>query len=97
MILVDLVHMNKSIKFIVSGRVQGVFFRASTKRQADSLGLGGWTRNCENGEVEGIASGTEQQLDSFIAWLRQGPTMAKVEKLNIEDCDYQSFNSFDVR
>lgn len=89
--------MNKSIKFVARGRVQGVFFRISTKTQADSLGLSGWVRNCENGEVEGVASGTEPQLDIFISWLQQGPKMAQVDKLKIEDCDYQSFKSFDVR
>ncbi|MBT7951986.1 MAG: acylphosphatase [Gammaproteobacteria bacterium] len=89
--------MNKSIRFLVSGRVQGVFFRASTKAQADKLELSGWVRNCENDEVEGVASGTEQQLGIFIAWLQQGPKMAKVDKLEIEDCDFQVFSSFDVR
>ncbi len=89
--------MSKSIKFLVSGRVQGVFFRTSTKTQADKLALSGWVRNCENGEVEGVASGTEQQLGIFISWLKQGPRMAQVDKLKIEDCDYQIFRSFDVR
>ena len=89
--------MNKSIRFLLSGRVQGVFFRASTKAQADKLQLSGWVRNCENGQVEGVASGTDQQLDAFISWLQQGPRMAKVDKLEIEDCDYQTFSSFDVR
>ena len=88
--------MSKSIKFLLSGRVQGVFFRRSTKTQADKLQLSGWVRNCENGEVEGMASGTEQQLDIFISWLQQGPRMAQVDKLKIEDCDYQIFSSFDV-
>ena len=89
--------MNKSIRFLVSGRVQGVFFRASTKAQADKLELSGWVRNCENDEVEGVASGTEQQLGIVSAWLQQGPKMAKVDKLEIEDCDFQVFSSFDVR
>ena len=89
--------MNKSIKFQVSGRVQGVFFRSSTKIQADKLALSGWVRNCENGEVEGVVSGAEQQLSNFISWLQQGPRMAQVDKLKIEDCDFQGFDSFDIR
>ena len=88
--------MYKTIKFLVSGKVQGVFFRTSTKKQADSLDLGGWVRNRENGEVEGVASGTAEQLDSFCLWLRQGPTLASVESLKIETCDYQTFTGFDV-
>jgi len=77
--------------------VQGVFFRASTKQQADSLGISGWVSNCEDGDVEGMASGTEKQLDSLRKWLDQGPGMARVEKLKIEGCDYQPFDGFRVR
>lgn len=88
--------MNKTVKFQVRGRVQAVFFRASTKTEADSLGIGGWVRNNENGEVEGMASGTEEQLDSFRQWLGQGPAMARVQELKFEACDYQSFDGFMV-
>ena len=89
--------MQKTVKFRVSGRVQGVFFRVSTKQQADSLALGGWVRNCENGDVEGIATGDEERLDLFIHWLGQGPGMAHVRKLQIDDCAYQTFDGFIVR
>lgn len=89
--------MNRTVSFQVSGRVQGVFFRASTKQQADSLGIGGWVRNGGDGDVEGMASGTEEQLDSFKRWLGQGPAMARVRELTFETCDYQSFDGFTVR
>ena len=89
--------MEKTIKFVVSGKVQGVFFRASTKKQADGLLLSGWVHNCENGNVEGCASGKSAAIEKFVLWLEQGPRWAKVDSLTVEDCEYQAFNSFDVR
>ncbi len=89
--------MSLTVKFRVSGRVQGVFFRISTKQQADTAGLSGWVRNCDDGDVEGMASGTAAQLDAFSRWLAEGPTSARVEELQINECDYQSFAGFVVR
>ena len=89
--------MEKTINFQVSGRVQGVFFRASTKQMADSMGISGWARNSENGDVEGMASGTDDQLDNFKQWLGQGPAMARVQELKFEACDFESFDGFMVR
>ncbi len=68
-------------RFIVSGRVQGVFFRASTRDQALALGLRGFTRNLPDGRVEVLAAGDEVALDRLAAWLRQGPEMARVDDL----------------
>ena len=89
--------MHKTIKFQVSGRVQGVFFRASTKQQAGNLSLGGWVRNCRNGDVEGVASGEVEQIERFTAWLKQGPAMARVQKLDVYEIDTQHFEDFIVR
>jgi acylphosphatase len=82
---------------MVSGKVQGVFFRASTKKQADRLSLCGWVHNCENGNVQGCASGTSAAVEQFVLWLQRGPLLAKVDSLTVEDCKHQAFNSFDVR
>ncbi len=68
-------------RFIVSGRVQGVFFRASTRDRALQLGLRGWARNLADGRVEVLAAGDEAALDALAAWLREGPPMARVEDL----------------
>ena len=76
--------------------MQGVFFRASAKQQADALGITGWVRNCVNGDVEGVASGTKEQLDSFSSWLAEGPAMARVQELDLETADYQPFTGFKV-
>jgi acylphosphatase len=68
-------------RFIVSGRVQGVFFRASARDQALALGLRGFARNLPDGRVEVLAAGDEVALDRLAAWLRQGPEMARVDDL----------------
>lgn len=64
--------------FKVSGRVQGVFFRASTQREAQRLGLTGWVRNTENGGVELVACGSVAALAELEAWLQHGPPHAHV-------------------
>ena len=71
--------MPESYRFVVRGRVQGVFFRQSTVEQARALGLTGWVRNREDGCVEGAASGPPAALEQLRAWLRRGPPAARVE------------------
>ena len=68
-------------RFIVTGRVQGVYFRQSTADQARQLGLNGWVRNLPDGRVEGLVSGPGPVLETLKAWLRHGPTMARVDGL----------------
>lgn len=70
-------------RYLVSGRVQGVFFRASTQRQAQSQGLTGWVRNRIDGRVEVMACGDEQRLETFAKWLEIGPDYAKVTKIKV--------------
>lgn len=71
--------MPSSYRFVVRGRVQGVFFRQSATGQARVLGVRGWVRNREDGCVEGIASGSPQALEQFRSWLERGPPAARVE------------------
>lgn len=68
-------------RWLVSGKVQGVFFRASTARQADQLGLRGYARNLPDGRVEVLAIGDEAALATLAGWLRQGPSRARVDEL----------------
>ena len=70
-------------RYLVEGRVQGVFFRASTREEALRLGLDGWVRNLRDGRVEAWASGPVATLDAFEAWLRRGPPRAQVLALEI--------------
>jgi acylphosphatase len=72
-------------RFLVSGRVQGVFYRASTREQALQLGLAGHARNLPDGRVEVFAYGEAAALDALERWLWQGPTAAKVTAVLRED------------
>ena len=68
-------------KFLVSGRVQGVFFRAATRREALALGIRGHANNLRDGRVEVLACGEAAALDELEAWLAHGPPQARVEAL----------------
>lgn len=62
----------------IAGRVQGVFFRAHAKREADRVGITGWVCNTDNGGVEVVAQGEESKLAEFLDWCRRGPDSAEV-------------------
>ena len=76
-------------RYFVSGRVQGVFFRANTATEAQRLGLAGWARNLPDGRVEVLVRGPEDALEAIGRWLRQGIPPAQVDDLQliIEDPD----------
>jgi len=80
----------------VSGRVQGVFYRASAQREAKRLGLTGWVRNRKDLTVELVAEGEETGIKDFIAWARHGPNAARVERVDVR---WRSFTGdfFDFR
>lgn len=79
--------------YIVEGRVQGVFFRASTRDRAREIGVTGWVRNLNDGRVEAIACGSDQQLATLEQWLSHGPPMASVNNLIIKDHSPEPDNS----
>lgn len=85
------------IHCFVSGKVQGVWFRASTKEQADTIGVTGWVRNLPDGRVEVMAAGERQQVAKLYAWLQHGPRLAKVTNLTYEECPWQAFAGFEQR
>lgn len=68
------------LEIVVIGRVQGVWFRASTREEARRLGLGGWVRNLPNGSVEAVFEGEEEALQRMLAWCRVGPPGAQVAR-----------------
>lgn len=84
-------------RFIVTGRVQGVFFRASTREQALHLGLSGHARNLVGGSVEVVASGSDEALAELDAWLHHGPPSARVESVKREALPEQSMRGFATR
>ena len=82
----------------VSGYVQGVFYRSTAKRIAESLLLTGWVRNLRDGRVEIVAEGEEENLLKFIEWCKRGPVGAKVESLDVRREDYKGeFRGFEIR
>lgn len=74
-------------RYRVTGRVQGVSFRASTRDRALALGIAGHARNLADGSVEVLASGSAEALAALEAWLRQGPPAARVEAVLVEDIE----------
>lgn len=73
------------VRVVVSGRVQGVFFRAETKRTAERLGLAGWVRNRSDGAVEAAFEGPRQAIEQAVAWCRIGPALAAVERVELAE------------
>jgi len=80
----------------ISGRVQGVFYRASTKSEASNLGLSGWVKNLPDGRVEALVCGEENIVNQLIKWMHTGPAGAKVSKVDTTletwQEDFVSFN-----
>ncbi len=83
-------------RFLVSGRVQGVFYRAATQDRARRLGLTGWVRNLPDGRVELVACGDETRLKQLEEWLWQGPPHARVEGVTVTDAGNQGFTDFNI-
>ena len=86
-----------AMRCYVSGLVQGVFFRASTRDRARQLGLTGQASNLPDGRVEVIASGLEADLAALRRWLRDGPSGATVTSLECEPCAEETFRGFLIR
>ncbi len=84
--------------YFVSGRVQGVFYRASTEETARKLGLSGWVRNLADGRVELVACGDRRQVELMEAWLGKGPAGAQVERVDVAELeDPPVFADFRIR
>ena len=84
------------IRCYVAGKVQGVFYRASTRHQAQSLGLTGYARNLPDGRVEVLACGSPELIEQLKVWLRQGPAGARVTGVACEVVNSQAFSGFSV-
>jgi acylphosphatase len=81
----------------VTGRVQGVFFRAWSKRQADELRVTGWVRNCPDGRVDLHIEGDQSAVDQLIERLYRGPPSARVEDIHLWDVELFDYEDFEVR
>lgn len=83
---------------IVTGRVQGVFFRARTKTVAESLNLTGWVRNLPDGSVEALFEGREEDLQAMMDWCGKGPSLASIDSVRSEERPYSgSYDRFRIR
>lgn len=90
--------MNSRVNVIISGRVQGVWFRAGTKQKADQLGLTGWVKNSSDGCVEAVFEGDEKTIQEMLEWCHIGPSYAKVKDVKItKQSPLNDFNDFSIR
>ncbi len=90
--------MIRKATIIVSGVVQGVYYRHSTKVKADELGLTGYVRNLIDGSVEVVAEGEEENVERLIEWCKQGPRGARVDHIDVEwDEPSSGFEDYSVR
>jgi acylphosphatase len=88
----------KRVHVYISGRVQGVFFRAETQRTAKSFNLTGWVRNMADGSVEALFEGEDTNVDKMLDWCHIGPPAAKVEEVLIQEELYTGeFRDFNIK
>ena len=80
---INLIMEDRRAHLVIEGRVQGVFYRASAKDRADSLGLTGYVKNLPDGSVEAVAEGSADNINEFIAWCRTGPPNADVSDVRV--------------
>ena len=82
---------------VVAGRVQGVFFRDCTRREARRLGVGGWVTNRADGKVEAHFEGDPDAVAQLVQWCRSGPRHADVDELDVSEVEPEGLDRFDVR
>ncbi|MGH3333033.1 MAG: acylphosphatase [Nocardioidaceae bacterium] len=82
---------------IVHGRVQGVFYRDSCRREALGTGVAGWVRNAYDGTVEAVFEGSPDAVDAMVSWAHEGPRHAAVDRVEVSDADPTGATTFEVR
>lgn len=89
--------MAVAFNIIVKGKVQGVFYRASTREKAIGLGLFGWCMNLPNGDVQIHAEGEREALNSLLMWCKVGPPRAIVDSIDFEEVEFQAYSEFNIK
>ena len=84
-------------RVVIHGSVQGVFFRDTTRRRAESRGVAGWVRNNPDGTVEALFEGDPDAVDALVAFAREGPRGAQVERVDVDDAEPSGLEGFEVR
>jgi acylphosphatase len=82
---------------VVSGRVQGVFFRDTARRRAEAAGVSGWIRNRPDGAVEAAFEGDPEPVEGMVEFCRHGPSRAEVANVEVFDEEPEGLSGFDVR
>jgi len=85
------------VKILVTGRVQGVFFRSYTQEKALELDLKGWVKNNPDGSLEAIFEGSDDKIQQILTWCKQGPPAAKVEELKVKKLAPEDLNEKLIR
>jgi acylphosphatase len=86
-----------SKRIVIHGRVQGVFFRDTTRRQASARGVAGWVRNLPDGTVEALFEGDPEAVEAMVAFCREGPRGARVNRVEMSKADPEGLSDFQVR
>jgi acylphosphatase len=86
----------KHLNILVQGKVQGVFFRVSTKAVADQLGVKGLVKNLPEGDVYIEAEGDDFSLESFLEWCHEGPLQASVQKVEVVEAEVKNYRNFEI-
>ena len=84
-------------RVVAHGRVQGVFFRDSTRREADRRGVAGWARNTAEGTVEAVFEGDPEAVEAMVAFVRAGPGHSSVSEVEVHDEEPEHLSGFDIR
>ncbi len=84
-------------RLLVSGRVQGVYFRDTCRREAERHGVHGWVRNLPDGDVEAVFEGTEEQVSRLVEWSRHGPPAAVVAEVRVQAEPPEGISGFRIR
>ncbi len=85
------------LQLLISGKVQGVWFRESMRQEALANGATGWVRNLPDGKVEAVICGSEEAVQALLSWAKRGPPLARVNSIETRDIPAESFSGFEKR
>ena len=89
--------MKTAKRIVIGGRVQGVSFRASAQARAAELDVFGWIRNVPHGDVEVHAEGEPEDVEELVTFLRCGPRLARVDRIEVKDAEVAGYEMFEIR
>lgn len=88
--------MSTTLHLVIHGRVQGVYYRDSMRREAQRLDIAGWVRNCADGTVEAMVQGAPEAVEAIVRWAQRGPEHARVERVVSEPGDGGAYAGFEI-